>query len=154
MIEVDPMSKSWNAKMEVQSWVRYNHFIIRILEPPLFFGLDSLIPVWPYGSKNGYGSFRGDPDVWNERVKYKRFDTDLLRRYTLKWHGISTIRHFLVRIKGMRGSCPLEMYGSWVWIGAMDRLWVTTSRKDQHDSLFPASEQVRVTHQSVKATDN
>ena len=107
-----------------------------------------------YGSKNGYGSFRGDPDVWNERVKYKRFDTDLLRRYTLKWHGISTIRHFLVRIKGMRGSCPLEMYGSWVWIGAMDRLWVTTSRKDQHDSLFPASEQVRVTHQSVKATDN
>ena len=36
--------------------------------------------------KNGW-SFRGDPDVWNEWVTYKRFDPDLLRRYTkLAWY--------------------------------------------------------------------
>ena len=37
IIEVDPNVKSWNDKMEVQSWVRYNHFIIRTLEPPPVF---------------------------------------------------------------------------------------------------------------------
>ena len=47
------------------------------------------------------------------KKSFERFDPDLLRRYTK-----------VACVNLGSGSYALEIYGSWVWIGAMDRLWV------------------------------
>jgi hypothetical protein len=51
-----------------------------------------------YGSKNGYGSIRYDPDVWNEGVQ-------------------QMISNDSISSKG---------YGSWVWITCASWVWIGT----------------------------
>ena len=38
------------------------------------------IYIYRYGSKNGYGSFRGDPDVWNEELSVRVLFRTLFKR--------------------------------------------------------------------------
>ena len=72
--------------------------------------------VYGYGSKNGYGSFHVDPDVWNEWATYKSQEvwsgpTEKKKRYTeAAWLKYGS----RVRIMSIRN----------VWIMSMDRLWV------------------------------
>ena len=87
----------------------------------------SRITIWVrYGSKNGYGSLRGDPDVWNEELSSR-----VLFRTSSKGSCPGPLQKVVaiteVWIMGMDrgyGSYPLKWYGSWVWIMGMDRMWV------------------------------
>ena len=56
-----------------------------------------------------YGSFRGDPDVWNKWATCKSFDPELLRSYTkVAWYKYNL--SFLVMDQG-------SGLGVWVWNG-------------------------------------
>jgi hypothetical protein len=39
------------------------------------------VRIYGYGSKNGYGWFRGDPDVWNEELSASVLIRTLSRAY-------------------------------------------------------------------------
>jgi hypothetical protein len=57
-----------------------------------------------YGSKNGYGSLCGDPDVWNE----------------------GGMQNYANDLKFQMNSVSLEGYGSGVWIACASGVWTGT----------------------------
>jgi hypothetical protein len=75
---------------------------------------------YAYASKNGYGSFRGDPDVWNEWVTYKRFDPDLLKRYNCIITKVACLKATFFGYGSSVWIIPwrcMDMYGSWYGSG-------------------------------------
>ena len=69
--------------------------------------------------KNGYRSFRGDPDAWNEWVTYSRTCWEGI----LSWPGISTTCHSWIWIKGMNHILgDVYGYASRLWIACGSRV--------------------------------
>ena len=48
--------------------------------------------VYGYGSKNGYGSFHVDPDVWNEWATYKSQEVWSGPTEKIYWSGLAKVR--------------------------------------------------------------
>ena len=101
----------------------------------------SRITIWVrYGSKNGYGSLRGDPDVWNEELSSRVLSRTSSKSGCNYWgmdHGyglwVMDRGHSMDHIH----SYPLKWYGSWVWmVRGMDRAFTCWSAAICHISLL------------------